>query len=231
MASLHGGSGAGKSDLCCGHSLDAEGRPGLHQSGLMLFCFAGCFSPGPRKNDLTIYWALGPFVRSFTLLVDPGDIYPPQKLSPRSLLWPISAPKPPRVVHGTRPHRPELPSRVAWVPSPETERRKRRRTATTTSRSPLLWLSQPWPEARATATNVHGRSGVTAAHALCTPTVATTPRSVTRSLTSRNASVSGASSLPKMAPHLIADLAKKRWTTARWPRLNGTSGISHPRGT
>jgi hypothetical protein len=30
------------------------------------------------KNDLTIYWALGPFVRSFTLLVDPGDICPPQ---------------------------------------------------------------------------------------------------------------------------------------------------------
>jgi hypothetical protein len=25
-----------------------------------------------------IYWALGPFVRSFTPLVDPGDIYPPQ---------------------------------------------------------------------------------------------------------------------------------------------------------
>jgi hypothetical protein len=77
MASLHGGSSAGKSDLCCGHSLDAVGRPGLHQSGLMSFCFAGCFSPGPRKNDLTIYWALGPFVRSFTLLVDPGDIYLP----------------------------------------------------------------------------------------------------------------------------------------------------------
>jgi hypothetical protein len=36
------------------------------------------FSPGPRKDDLTIYWALGPFVRSFTLLVDPGDIYLPQ---------------------------------------------------------------------------------------------------------------------------------------------------------
>jgi hypothetical protein len=44
----------------------------------MSLCFAGCLSPGPRKNDLTIYWALGPFVRSFTLLVDPGDIYPPQ---------------------------------------------------------------------------------------------------------------------------------------------------------
>jgi hypothetical protein len=77
MAPLHGGSSAGKSDLCCGYSLDVVGHPGLHQSGLMSICFAGCFSPGPRKNDLTIYWALGPFVRSFTLLVDPGDIYPP----------------------------------------------------------------------------------------------------------------------------------------------------------
>jgi hypothetical protein len=28
-----------------------------------------------------IYWALGPFVRSFTLLVDPGDIYPPQMVT------------------------------------------------------------------------------------------------------------------------------------------------------
>jgi hypothetical protein len=42
-----------------------------------LFCFVGGLSPGPRKNDLTIYWAFGPFVRSFTPLVDPGDIYPP----------------------------------------------------------------------------------------------------------------------------------------------------------
>jgi hypothetical protein len=56
------------------------GRPGLHQSGLTSLCFVGCFSPGPRKNDLTIYWALGPFVRSFTPLVDPGDIYPPQSV-------------------------------------------------------------------------------------------------------------------------------------------------------
>jgi hypothetical protein len=54
------------------------GRPGLHQSGLMSTCFADCPSPGPRKNDLTIYWALGPFVGSFTLPVDPGDICPPQ---------------------------------------------------------------------------------------------------------------------------------------------------------
>jgi hypothetical protein len=77
MAPLHGGSSAGKSDLCCDHSVDVVGRPGLHRSGLMSICFAGCLPPGPRKNDLTIYWALGPFVRSFTLLVDPGDIYPP----------------------------------------------------------------------------------------------------------------------------------------------------------
>jgi hypothetical protein len=44
----------------------------------MSICFADCPSPGPRKNDFTIYWALGPLVRYFTLLVDPGDICPPQ---------------------------------------------------------------------------------------------------------------------------------------------------------
>ena len=60
------------------HSFDVVGRPGLHQSGLVSTCFADCSSPGPRKNDLTNYWALGPFVRPFTSLVDPGDIYPPQ---------------------------------------------------------------------------------------------------------------------------------------------------------
>jgi hypothetical protein len=65
--SLHG-SGAGKSDFCFGQSLDVVGRSGLRQSGLMSIYFAGCFSPGPRKNDLTIYWALGPFVGYFTLL-------------------------------------------------------------------------------------------------------------------------------------------------------------------
>jgi hypothetical protein len=85
MAPLHGGSSEGMSDLCCGHSLDVVGRPGLHQSGLMSLCFSGCLSPGPRKNDLTIYWALGPFVRSFTLLVDPGDIYPPHLVQGRNL--------------------------------------------------------------------------------------------------------------------------------------------------
>jgi hypothetical protein len=80
--------------------------------------------------------------------------------------------------------------------------------------------------------NKHPRpQGVTAAHALCTPTVATVPRSVMRSSTSRNASARGASSLPRTTPHLVADLAKKGSTMARWSWLNGTSGISHPRGS
>jgi hypothetical protein len=49
------------------------------------------------------------------------------KLSPHSSLWPINAPEPPRAVHGTQPHKAELPSREAREPSPGTERRKRRR--------------------------------------------------------------------------------------------------------
>jgi hypothetical protein len=95
MAPLHGGSSAGKSDLCCGRSLDVVGRLGLHQSGLMSICFAGCLSPGPRKNDLTIYWALGAFVRSFTLLVDLGDIYPPQSYdkNDKQCVVPLVVPK------------------------------------------------------------------------------------------------------------------------------------------
>jgi hypothetical protein len=153
------------------------------------------------------------------------------RVSPHPSLWPTNAPEPPRAMHGTRPHKPGLPSRVVRVPSPRTVRRKRRRTVTTRSRGPPLWLLQPRPGAGATATNAHDRRGVTAAHALCTPTVATMPRSVARSLTSRNASASGARSSPRTAPHLIVDLAKKRLTTARWPLLNRTSGISHLRGT
>jgi hypothetical protein len=68
------------------------------------------------------------------------------------------------------------------------------------------------------------------AHALYTPTVAIAPQSVARSSTLQNASASSASSLLGTTPHLVADLARKGSTTARWPRLNGTSGISHPRG-
>jgi hypothetical protein len=64
-----------------------------------------------------------------------------------------------------------------------------------------------------------------------TPTVATASRNVARSSTSRNVSARGASSLPGMALHLIADLARKRLATKRWSRPNRTSGISHPRGS
>jgi hypothetical protein len=68
-----------------------------------------------------------------------------------------------------------------------------------------------------TTTNAHGRKGVTAVHALYTPTVTTASRSVARSSTSQNASVnasaSGVSSLLRTAPHLVATLARKRSTT------------------
>jgi hypothetical protein len=54
------------------------GRPGLRQPGLMSIYFSGRSSPGLWRSDLTIYWALGPFMRSLILLVDPGDIRHPQ---------------------------------------------------------------------------------------------------------------------------------------------------------
>jgi hypothetical protein len=95
------------------------------------------------------------------------------KLSPRSSFWPTNAPEPSRSVHGTRPHKLELPSQVVRDPSSGTERSKRRRTATTKSRGPLLWWSQQRPEARATAANARDRRRVTAVHALCTRMVAT----------------------------------------------------------
>jgi hypothetical protein len=79
--------------------------------------------------------------------------------------------------------------------------------------------------------NAHGHRGVTAAHALCIPTVTIVPQNAARSSTSRNMSARGASSLPGMAPHLVADPARKRPMTKRWPRPNRTSGISHPRGS
>jgi hypothetical protein len=80
LVPLHGGSSAGKSDLCCGRSLNVVGRPGLHQSGLTSTCFIDCPFLGPRRNGLTIHWALGPFVRSFILLVDRGISVPHKNL-------------------------------------------------------------------------------------------------------------------------------------------------------
>jgi hypothetical protein len=54
------------------------GRLGLHRPGLVLICLTGRSSQAHERDDLTNYGAFGPFVRSFILLVDPGDICPPQ---------------------------------------------------------------------------------------------------------------------------------------------------------
>ena len=115
------------------------------------------------------------------------------------------------------------------MPSLRTAKRKRRRISAPRGRRLLLWSSQLRLGAETRATSALGRRGVTAAHALYTPIVAIAPQSVSRSSSSRSASAGGASSLPRTAPHLAADLARKRSTTVRWLRLNGTS-VSVTRG-
>jgi hypothetical protein len=154
------------------------------------------------------------------------------RLSPHSSLWPTSAPEPPRAVHGTQRHIPGLPRWVARAPSLRTAKRKKKKNRG--SESPLSAAPVV-----AAASGVRGernkcprpQRGVTAAHVLCTPTVATAPRSDTRSSSLRSASASGAGRPPGMPPHLVAGIARKGSTTARWSRENGTSGISHPRGS
>jgi hypothetical protein len=54
------------------------GHLGLHRPGLVLICLTGRSSQAHEGDELTNYGAFGPFVRSFILLVDPGDICPPQ---------------------------------------------------------------------------------------------------------------------------------------------------------
>jgi hypothetical protein len=140
------------------------------------------------------------------------------RLSPCSSLWLTSAPEPPRAVHGTRPHKPELPRQVARAPSPGTAKRKRR-AAATRGHSQTRWSLQLRPGAGATATSAHDHRRVAAAHALYTPMVATVSWSVARSLISQgastSASASGVSSLPRTAPRLIVVLARKRSMTMR----------------
>jgi hypothetical protein len=153
------------------------------------------------------------------------------RLSPHSSLWLTSVPELPRAVHGTRHHRPELPRRVVRAPLLRTAKRRRRRTAAMRSRRLLLRSSQLRLGTGASATSAPGHRVATAAHALCTPTVATAPRSAMRSSGLRSASANGASRPPRMAPQPVAGLARRRSTTAMWPQENGTSGINHPRGT
>jgi hypothetical protein len=66
-------------------------RPGLHRPGLVLICLTVRSSLAHEGDDLTNYGAFGPFVRSFILLVDPGDICPPQ-CGPPLHLTPREAP-------------------------------------------------------------------------------------------------------------------------------------------
>jgi hypothetical protein len=53
------------------------GRLGLHRPGPVLICLTVHSSQTHEGDDLANYGAFGPFVRSFILLVDPGDICPP----------------------------------------------------------------------------------------------------------------------------------------------------------
>jgi hypothetical protein len=72
---------AGRSGHCCDHYSNSSGHLGLRRSDLVSIHFTRRSSPGPRRDDLANYWAHGPFVKSFILLVDPGDIRLPQRLS------------------------------------------------------------------------------------------------------------------------------------------------------
>jgi hypothetical protein len=54
------------------------GRLGLHRPGLVVICLTARSSQAHEGDDLMNYGAFGPFMRYFILLVDPGDICPPQ---------------------------------------------------------------------------------------------------------------------------------------------------------
>jgi hypothetical protein len=69
-----------------------------------------------------------------------------------------------------------------------------------------------------------GNSGSCPVH----PIVSIAPWSAARSSCSQSVSASDTSRLPRMAPHLVAGLARRGSTTERWPRENGTSGTSPP---
>jgi hypothetical protein len=139
MAPLHGASARESRVSVAIYSLDVVGHPGLLQSGLTSLCFVGCFSPGPRKNDLTIYRALGPFVRSFTPLVDLGDIYPPQA-QPRKTT--NSNPPDPRARTRAQP----LKTTNSDPPDPRARTRAQPRKTTNSASPDPRARTQPWPQ-------------------------------------------------------------------------------------
>jgi hypothetical protein len=97
-----------------------------------------------------------------------------------------------------------------WLRCRRSGRQKEeKRTAAPRGRRLLLRSSQLRLGAETSATSTHGRRGVTAAHALYTPTDAITPWSVARSSNSRSASANGASRPPRTAPLLVVGLARK----------------------
>jgi hypothetical protein len=78
LGSIVQGSSAGRSGLCCDYLLEVVGPSGLAPIRPYVDPLHWSSLPGPPGDDLTNYGALGPFVRSFILLVNPGDICPPQ---------------------------------------------------------------------------------------------------------------------------------------------------------
>jgi hypothetical protein len=78
LGSVVRGSCAGRSGHCCDYLLEFVGPSGLAPARPCVNPFHWLFLPGPRGDDLMNYGALGPFVRSFILLVDPRDICPPK---------------------------------------------------------------------------------------------------------------------------------------------------------
>jgi hypothetical protein len=92
----------------------SSGRLGSHRSGLTSICFTGCSPSGPRRDDLTINWAFGSFVRSFILPVDPGYICPPQ----RPLTVPLVPPRLPPLLRPPHPQRRESAPQAPRLRSP-----------------------------------------------------------------------------------------------------------------
>jgi hypothetical protein len=78
LGSVVRGSSAGRSGHCCDYLLEVIGPSGLAPIRPYVDPLHWLSLPGPQGDDLTNYGALGPFVGSFILLVDPGDIFPPQ---------------------------------------------------------------------------------------------------------------------------------------------------------
>jgi hypothetical protein len=68
------------------------GRLGLLRPGLALICLTVRSSQAHEGDDLTNHGAFGPLVRSFILLVDPGDICP-HKPPIFGLIFEINDPK------------------------------------------------------------------------------------------------------------------------------------------